>query len=82
MPTPKTSKFAEIDAELSSPAIKCKLCALITDMDGEDADYVRAMLRQPVKVKGHKHIATVLGRGGVDVSSSTVGACRTAGHQA
>lgn len=82
MPTnPATSKFAGFDAELSKPTFRCKLCAAIADMGSEDAAYVRQMLAAPFESKGHKHISTVLERGGVDVSPTTIGDCRRAKHQ-
>lgn len=82
MPDPKPSRFADIDAELSRPLIRCKLCRVIAELDDEDAAYIRGMLNQPVAVKGHKHIATVLERGGIPLSESTVGSCRAGRHQA
>jgi hypothetical protein len=76
------SRFAELDAQLSTATIKCKLCRELEQLAEEDAAYIRAMLAAPLAVKGHKHISAVLKAGGVDVSDSTVATCRNGGHQA
>lgn len=76
-----TSRFAELDAELSRSTVKCKVCRVISELPAEDAAYVRQMMAQPVAEKGHAHIARVLAAGGVIVSTSTLGDCRTARHQ-
>lgn len=76
------SRFAQIDAELSKSAINCKLCRALAELADEDVTYIRSLMAQDVTVKGHEHIARVLAAGDVKVSSSTVGKCRTEGHQA
>jgi hypothetical protein len=70
------SRFAEYDAELSRPAVNCKLCREVDALDDEDAAFVRSLLEQPVTVKGHAHIARVLKAGGVSVSVDTIEKCR------
>jgi hypothetical protein len=76
-----TSRFAQLDEELSRATVKCKVCRVIADLPAEDAEYVRSMMAQPVGEKGHQHIARVLAAGGVVVNPSTLGDCRSARHQ-